>query len=394
MDLLLRSALVFGFIVQIGCSWSPPSLEGARVELTSGDAHEAYYGLYKLDLIYQLDPKNYGFCHQQRANPSYEELDAPGKLRCALDGFYSYRYFRDIEEDQSASLSVSNIAFAFAERQAARIRKLAEEWEDVEQEESERYEFIYSNSEDSLRQGVIQSQVSRLIESTSVAHQNAPFLEFQRRERNKVQSAFLTATNVACDNYKRTLNRAFSNVNFGLGTASTFFGATGAVLTDPGTIRGLAGAAALLGGVRAEYNDAYFRNKVVEVLTKAIDNAQTKKMQEITRRQDYMIADYTMEDALNDAVLYLSECTLISGLEETSESLQTVADPGLKWLANSFGGAAGDKNLTQKLFESLGKAVGQVQEIQKKTEDVTAIVEEEVEPPVAPADGAASDSEN
>jgi hypothetical protein len=350
--------------------------------------------LSKIDLIYELDPKRYGSCHP-RVRPELtspvedrdarmwmpetspydylpaEARTAAAKLRCALDGFYSSRYFGDLSAGQKEALEVSNVAFAYAEKQSARVTELAKPLNGQPSSTSPNEKF-YSDTRDQIQKKVVELQISDLTSRVNRAQVAAPFLEFQRRRRNQVQSSFMAASDAACDYYKRNLNRDFSRSNFFFGSLATLAGGLGAILTDEGTSRALAGASGITSGIRAEYNDAFFRNKVVELLTKAIDIAQTRKREEIRRRGVQITADYSMEDALNDAVLYNAQCSLIAGLQETSESLQIVSDPGLKWLANAFGGAASKGELTTKLFESLGQAVSTVQQVQKQMEDQNA----------------------
>ena len=369
-----------------GCT-TLPALEGGRVSLVSGGtARPAVDELAKIDLAYQLDPKRYGHCHERTLA---EPLDAPvrteamaktaaekgpdptDELRCALEGFYSPRYFDELTSEQKKALEVSNVTFAYAEKQANRIGDLSRRLDEV----SSKFDATYRASLRSrLQTVVLDTQVEDLTARVRQATESSAFLEFQRRRRNGVQAAFMSASDAACDLYKRNLNNFYSTSNFSFGSVATIAGGLGAAVTGEATSRALAAIAGTTSGIRAEYNDAFFRNKVVEVLTKAVDISRTRKKEEIRRRSAQVLADYSMEDALGDAILYNSQCSLVAGLQETSESLQTVSDPGLKWLANAFGGAASDKALTTTLFEALGKAVGTVQAIQKSTEDQNAVV--------------------
>jgi hypothetical protein len=374
---------------------SKPTLEGGQMYVVGAPKPDGSDGvapllseLSKIDLIYELDPKKYGPCNGGKDAPpvSTAPLMSPAaKLRCAMDGFYSPRYFDELTPEQQVPFEVSNVAFAYAEKQSARISELAKSYgavtatadsakgttKDAREIDEEGY---FKTVRQKIQTSVIDQQVTDLASRVVKAQEAAGFLEFQRRRRNQVQSSFMSASDAACDYYKRNLNRDFSRSNFFFGSIATIAGGLGAVLTDEGTSRALAGASGVTSGLRAEYNDAFFRNKVVELLTKAIGIAQERKREEIRRRGVQITADYSMEDALNDGVLYNAQCSLIAGLQETSESLQVVSDPGLKWLANAFGGAASNGELTSKLFESLGDAVSTVQQVQKSVEDQNAVL--------------------
>ncbi len=369
-----------------GCM-SLPALEGGRVFVVSspGEAKPALDELAKIDIVYQLDPRKKGYCHSPEAKKNvYQPLfgaapsrsgpagpDHATEVRCALDGFYSSAYFDELSASDKKALEVSNVAFAYAEKQASRIGELSKKLDDV----VAKFDAPYRASiQTKLQTVVFDQQVSDLTHRVQQASDSSALLEFQRRRRNGVQSAFVSASDAACDLYKRNLNNVYSTSNFSFGSVATISGGLGAAVTGEGAARALAALSGITSGIRAEYNDAFFRNKVVELLTKAMDISRARKKEEIRRRSVQILADYSMEDALGDAILYNSQCSLVAGLQETSESLQTVSDPGLKWLANAFGGAASNKALTKSLFDSLGGAVSTIQTIQKTTEDQNAVV--------------------
>lgn len=316
-----------------------------------------------------LDGKTIVSIYERDAS-SYDKLSMEQKYKCALQGFQSDEYYHELGETAKNSLEISNAVSLYLEKQTLRLIK-SQEILDTQKSNSPAGGFkekFYTENFEKLRSPSAKylESLNKIIDSSDW---ESRYLEFQRRKRNGIQNSIMLATDAACDRFKRSLNAEFSNANFNFGTAATIFGSLGAVLTDPGTVRGLAGAAGAASGIRAEYNDAFYRNKVVEVLTKAVDIAMEQKRQQIRRLQIQLVSEYSVEHAIDDAVLYNSKCSLVAALQETSESLQTVADPGLKWLANTFGGAASDGNLTQKLFNALGEAVGQVQDIQQKIED-------------------------
>lgn len=368
---LTSAILITTSVLLSACAPVLPVLEGGQVTMVHGiEETPALEELSKIDLIYELDPGKHGFCHPMSREDELS-MTAPTRLKCALDGFYSHKYFEELDAQERSALEVSNVAFAYAEKQARRVRDLAKEFA---QNVAATDQGFYQRTELRIQNEVVNAQIEDLIGRVAMAQRNASYLEYQRRQRNHVQSIVMTASDAACDLYKRNLNSIFSNSNFIFGSAATFTGGLGAILTNTDTVRALSGTSGIISGVRAEFNDAYFRNKVVELLTKAMDIAAQRKREEIRRRSVQIIADYSMEDALDDAVLYNAKCSLVAGLQETSESLQIVSDPGLKWLANAFGGAASNQELTQSLFESLGQAVSTVQQIQKSTEDSNAVI--------------------
>jgi hypothetical protein len=387
---MLNAIRIFSVVLAVGVAGACgtlPVLEGGQMQLvTGGEPKNAIEELSKIDIAYQLDPKHRGFCHRlpdpktglpmafatRAADPSsaVKARDSTYEIRCAIDGFHNEDYFNELSNHERQALEVSNVTFAFAEKQTSRIGELSRKLDEV----VSRFDAAFrANLQTKLQAEVIDRQVADLTSRVQQATKSSAFLEFQRRRRNSVQDAFITASEAACDVYKRNLNNVYSTSNFAFGSTATIAGGLGAAVTSEGAARALAAIAGITSGVRAEYNDAFFRNKVVELLTKAMDIARTRKKEQIRRRSTQLLADYSIENALGDAVLYNSQCSLVAGLQETSESLQTISDPGLKWLANAFGGAASDRALTTSLFDSLGKAVGTVQAIQRSTEDQNAV---------------------
>lgn len=358
-----------------GCT-SLPKLEGGRVSVVSanGKPTHAIDELAKIDIVYQLDPDNKGRCRRPvtvAKDDTQDLASMTSEIQCALHAFHSRAYYDQLKPEEKSALRVNNVAFAYMTKQTIRMGELTKRLDDVTLKFDSQYRDVLKKK---LSDELLQTQLVDLVDRVKVAADNSDFLEFQRRRRNGVQSAFMAASDAACDLYKRDLNNFYSTSNFGFGSAATVMGGLGAIVTSEPTARALAAAAGITSGVHAEYNDAFFRNKVVEVLTKAMDISRGRKKEEIRRRSAQVLADYSMEDALGDAIVYNSQCSLVAGLQETSESLKTVSDPGLKWLANAFGGAASDEKLTKQLFLSLGASVGTVQTIQRTTEDQNAVV--------------------
>jgi hypothetical protein len=374
------------------CAAQSPILEGGTVSVETGregKKEDLLQYTSVINLVEQLDPlrlcEKSGYSSPRSVNMELApavfksaEPAAIAALKCAFEAFYSGKSYELLPEGDRAELRVNGVLTTYAERQLDKIKQIADSIDSSVQDGLKKQkdgvveQSTYVTIAPLIRSQILQPQIDELYKTMPIASAQAPFIEYQRRRRNRVQSSVLTASDSACDAYRRNLNRLFSTTNYTFGSTSTIAGGLGAVATDLGTSRGLAAIAGIISGVRAEYNDAFFRNKVVELLTKAMDNARNRKKDETRRRQVQLISDYSVEEAVNDAIVYNSQCTLIAGLQEASESLQTVSDPGLRWMATAFGGAAADANLTQSLFTSLGGAVGTVQKIQKKVEDPSA----------------------
>jgi hypothetical protein len=182
--------------------------------------------------------------------------------------------------------------------------------------------------------------------------------------RDRIQDRIIMASNEACDQYVRHLLASQSDTSFAYGNAITATAGLGAILTPPSTTRALSGAAAIISGSRAEYNNAYFRELLAEVISRGIaierDTVFTKMMA-IREKASPPIEAYTVEMAISQAIQYDSKCSLIAGLENAQKSQNFNADPGIKRLAFLLMGTDEDANVS-KLFAALALASAQDEE--------------------------------
>jgi hypothetical protein len=131
----------------------------------------------------------------------------------------------------------------------------------------------------------------------------------------------ILASNELCENYKVLLKKKQSRFNFYLGAAATLLGAAGGVATGsegPQLLSALSGTAS---GVRAEYNGQYFSDLAAHVITKGISARRKEILSAIALGRAKRPAEYTIEMALADAVVYHGACSLIGGLEQADSTL-------------------------------------------------------------------------
>lgn len=148
--------------------------------------------------------------------------------------------------------------------------------------------------------------------------------------RNGVQDKMLAVSTSRCNVFKTYLRRQQSDVNFALGSATTAAGAVGAMVRGAQDSRILAGIAGLLSGVQAEYNSAYYSNLAAHVIAQGIELKQARLQKElVTARQDLSIDAYSMEAAINDAIVIDGTCSTVAGLLEAAESIKEASNPGL-----------------------------------------------------------------
>ncbi|WP_156370395.1 hypothetical protein [Acidovorax sp. Leaf84] len=172
--------------------------------------------------------------------------------------------------------------------------------------------------------------------------------DWKRQRRNSVQDKILAVSTSRCNVFKTYLRRQQVDVNFTLGALTTASGVLGAVLPGVNASRNLAGAAGLFSGLRSEYNQSYYSNLAAHVIVQGIELRQNRLRKELVEaRQGKSVEDYSMEAAINDAIVIDGTCSTVSGLIEAQEAIREVESPGLKTAARVIAGNAALRALSQ-----------------------------------------------
>lgn len=178
--------------------------------------------------------------------------------------------------------------------------------------------------------------------------------EQKRLQRNGVQDKILAVSTSRCNVFKTFLRRQQTDVNFALGSLTTVAGVLGAILPGATASRNLAGTAGIFSGVQAEYNQSYFSNLAAHVIVQAIDLRQNRlKQQLIEARQGKGIDDYSMEAAINDAIVIDGNCSALAGLIEAQDSIKEVESPGMRMAARAMTSARALQELNAKSVTEL-----------------------------------------
>ncbi|MBN9496376.1 MAG: hypothetical protein J0H39_06455 [Alphaproteobacteria bacterium] len=148
-----------------------------------------------------------------------------------------------------------------------------------------------------------------------------------RYRRNEIQDEVIRASEQRCNAYKLYLQTVQSNASFLSGSASTILGGLGAIFTDSGVSRALAGAAGISAGVGAQFQDSFFMSLAVPAISEGIDNARQTIFKQIRQQRDSDINGYTLQHALLDAVRYDGSCSIPRGLQEVADAARNVRNP-------------------------------------------------------------------
>lgn len=148
--------------------------------------------------------------------------------------------------------------------------------------------------------------------------------------RNRVQDRLIGASNQRCAAYKVYLNRFDAYVQSGFGSATTLLGGAAAIVGGVKDARILGGLAGISSGTQAEISQGFLGNLASYVIVPGMELRRKTIFDEIQmRRQD---PNYTLQAALADVARYHGACTLVVGLEQAKEAIQTVDNPGMKMM--------------------------------------------------------------
>jgi hypothetical protein len=142
------------------------------------------------------------------------------------------------------------------------------------------------------------------------------------KTRNAIQDRVIAASDQRCNVFLNYIQRHQAATNFGLGSLTSLLAGSGAIVTGATAARVLAGSAGIVTGIRAEYDQNYFYNQTVSVISKGIRQRRKSLLVEIELKRSPEKADsYTVERAVGDALLYHGGCTIAAGLEESNTAL-------------------------------------------------------------------------
>lgn len=149
-------------------------------------------------------------------------------------------------------------------------------------------------------------------------------------KRNQIQERILQVSDQYCNVFKVYLQRARSGTNFSLGSLSTIAGVAGGVVTGLDGSRILSGLSGVFSGIRAEFNQQYFLNLVMPVITKGIELKRSQIYSDMVNHgQALPYGQYEVEAAVKNAIAYHGACSITAAFETAEESIETVDDPGL-----------------------------------------------------------------
>lgn len=142
-----------------------------------------------------------------------------------------------------------------------------------------------------------------------------PGWDVLKYRRNELQSKLIAASNQRCGLYLREITSAKAQTNMGWGSLSILLSGAASVVSHAETAKALAAGAAVATGTNAIYDQAYFNNLAVGVISAGIAKQREGILTQINNKAALDLVEYPVNRAVADALQYHSACNIISGLE-------------------------------------------------------------------------------
>lgn len=160
---------------------------------------------------------------------------------------------------------------------------------------------------------------------TVAADQSAKPDEFKYR-RNDLQDRLIAASNQRCGTYLRVLTSSKSQTQMGWGGLATFLSGAASVATPASAAKALAAGSTVSNAFLSLYNEAYFNNLTINVISTGITKQREGLLAHITKERAKSLSDYPVNRAIADALVYHSACNIITGLEAAAAATNKTTD--------------------------------------------------------------------
>lgn len=138
--------------------------------------------------------------------------------------------------------------------------------------------------------------------------------------RNDLQDRLLAASNQRCGDYLRILTSSNAQTQMTWGGLATLLSGAASVTSPASVAKALAAGSTVSNGVLSMYNEAYFSNLTINVISTGISKRREGILQQLTELRKNTMVDYPVNRAIADALTYHSACNIISGLETAASA--------------------------------------------------------------------------
>lgn len=146
--------------------------------------------------------------------------------------------------------------------------------------------------------------------------------------RNDLQDRLIAASNQRCATYLRMLTASKAQTQMGWGGLATLLSGAAAVTTPAAAAKVLAAGSTVSSGLLSQFNEAYFNNLTVQVISTGITKQREAALVNIQSQRNASLVNYPVNRAVADALNYHAICNLVTGLETAAAATKnaTAAD--------------------------------------------------------------------
>lgn len=171
--------------------------------------------------------------------------------------------------------------------------------------------------------GCVGAAVSNATDSEKLSNAFAAFTTCSNPDmatrRNAVQRYIMMSADRRCEVYKQSLSAAESNTSMAFGTIATVTGVLGGLFEE--SAQGLSAAAGISSGLNAEVSRSFFKDTSLSVIFSGIDMKRQDISAEIGKRRSQSLTEYSLAEAVSDAIRYNGACSAVEGMKHVSDTL-------------------------------------------------------------------------
>ena len=153
-----------------------------------------------------------------------------------------------------------------------------------------------------------------------VASQQASKIDDYKYRRNDLQERLINASNQRCSAYIRTIVSSKSQTQMGWTGLATLLSGAAAVIPHAQTAKAFAAGSTVSTGLLSTYNEAYFNNLAVTVVSAGITKQRESILKNISAYKAKSLSDYSVNAAIADALAYHAACNIVSGMEAAAKA--------------------------------------------------------------------------
>ena len=192
--------------------------------------------------------------------------------------------------------------------------------------------------------------------------------------RNELQDRLIAASTQRCGSYIRLLSNSKSLTDMTWGSFATLLSGAASVTTPASVARALAAGSTVSSGVMSQYDQDYFQNLSITVISSGIARQRLAILDRILAEQKNDLTIYSLNRAIADALTYHAACNIISGLETAAAATKNATNADLAGTASPFVASANSLDgipVQQSLdsFQSSWKSFNQL--VVKGSEDLS-----------------------